>query len=212
MRKMCKGENQDKNRTMVSSPGAAANTGCWKWDKGGCTWENDWNFILLEIARGTGRYIKRYIFLLLFGNKVVTQLENALSKRLDCNENQERLIYQWYCTELASPGAADNACFTFLFRVWRMSILPPSWLCNSHHVCAGSSHSVQWEAGLLHPTREDLPKKLNIVLISCSGTYIQTVAVWTWALHPSVFFSCEESLAHWSGYGKKAVASSYDYK
>lgn len=41
MRKMCKGENQDKNRTMVSSPGAAANTGCWKWDKGGCTWEND---------------------------------------------------------------------------------------------------------------------------------------------------------------------------
>lgn len=65
MRKRCKGENQDKNRTMVSSPGVAANTGFWKWDKGGCTWENDQNFILFEIARGTGRYIKRYIFLLL---------------------------------------------------------------------------------------------------------------------------------------------------
>jgi len=28
---------------------------------------------------------------------------------------------------------------------------------------------VKWEAGLLHPTREDLPKKLDIVLNLCSN-------------------------------------------
>lgn len=38
--------------------------------------------------------LKDICFLLLFCNRVRTQLENALSKRLDCNENQVRLIYQ----------------------------------------------------------------------------------------------------------------------
>ena len=33
----------------------------------------------------------------------------------------------------------------------------------------------QHEAGLLQPTREDLPEKLNLVLVSYGGAYIQTM-------------------------------------
>lgn len=80
MRKMCKGEKQGRKRATVSSSVAVPDTGCQKRDKERCTWKNYWNFTLEDCQ--TGRHIKRYIFFCFYlCNRVVTQLENALSKR-----------------------------------------------------------------------------------------------------------------------------------
>lgn len=77
------------------------------------------------------------------------------------------------------------------------------------------SFLVKWEIGLLHATREHLPEKLG----HCFGF------LW-WHLYsvcscvnlgelPDLFipqFSCEECLAHWLVYEKKAIAGSYGYQ
>lgn len=125
-------------------------------EQGRWAWEKHWNLILQQIARGTERYIKRYLFLLLFCNKVVTQLENALSRRLDCNENQVRLIYQWYPREQPTPGACRQFhASPFLSGVGEGAPCHPAdWITVAVVFGEFFPFWIKWEGGL-HPTRED---------------------------------------------------------